>query len=351
MSSSDQKSHTLGEISRRFGGKLIGDPDTRVTRVATLENAGPGSIAFLANERYRHQLQATRAAAIIVGEALSEMAEGLPRIVCPDPYAYFARVSSLLNPQRAAQPGRHPAAVIDAAAVVAGDAEVGPLVAIGKNTTVGARTRIGANCAIGSDVVLGEDVVLHANVTVYDGSVIGSRVILHSGAVIGADGFGFAMSDERWLKVPQIGRVVIGDDVEIGANTTVDRGAIEDTIIEEGVKLDNQIQIAHNVRIGAHTAIAACVGIAGSAKIGRHCRIGGLSGIAGHLTIADRVEISAHTLITKSIDKPGVYTGAYPFDTNREWRANAVQLRHLGELVARVRALEQMLKKQNGRKS
>lgn len=350
MISSDQKFHTLGEIFRRFGGKLIGNPDTRITRVATLENAGPGSIAFLANERYRHQLQATRAAAVIVGEDASGLT-GLPRIVCPDPYAYFAHVSSLLNPLRPAQAGRQPTAVIDATAVVASDAEVGSLVVIGENTMVGARSRIGAGCVIGSDVVLGEDVVLHPNVTVYDGSVVGSRVILHSGVVIGADGFGFARSDERWLKVPQIGRVVIGDDVEIGANTTVDRGAIEDTVIEEGAKLDNLIQIAHNVRIGAHTAIAACVGIAGSTKIGRHCRIGGMSGITGHLTIADRVEISAHTLITKSIEKPGAYTGVYPFDTNREWRTNAAQLRHLGELAARVRALEQMLKKQNGRKS
>ncbi len=351
MSSSNQKSHTLGEISRRFGGKLTGDPDIRITRVATLENAGPGAIAFLANERYRHQLQTTKAAAVIVGEGASELAGGLACIVCPDPYAYFARVSGLLNILRAAQPGMHPTAVIDAAAVVAKNAEVGPLVVIGKNTTIGARSRVDAGCVIGNDVVIGEDVMLYANVTVYDGSVIGSRVTLHSGAVIGADGFGFARSEERWLKVPQVGRVVIGDDVEIGANTTIDRGSIEDTVIEEGVKLDNQIQIAHNVRIGAHTVMAACSGIAGSATIGRHCQIGGLSGIAGHLTIADGVVISAHTLITKSIDRPGVYTGAYPFDTNREWRTNAAQLRHLGALAARVRALEQMLKKKNGEES
>lgn len=350
MISSDLKSYTLGEIFRRFGGKLIGDPGILINRVATLENAGPGSIAFLSNERYRQQLLSTRAAAVLVGEAASGLTD-FPRIVCSDPYVYFARVSSLLNPLRPAQAGQQPTAVIDPSAVVAGNAEIGAMVVIGRNATIGARSRIGANCVIGNDVVLGEDVVLHANVTVYDGNVIGSRVILHSGVVIGADGFGFAMSDERWLKVPQIGRVVIGDDVEIGANTTVDRGAIEDTIIEEGVKLDNQIQIAHNVRIGAHTAIAACVGIAGSVKIGRHCRIGGMSGITGHLTIADRVEISAHTLITKSIEKPGTYTGVYPFDTNREWRTNAAQLRHLGELAARVRSLELMLKKHNGRKS
>jgi UDP-3-O-[3-hydroxymyristoyl] glucosamine N-acyltransferase len=182
-------------------------------------------------------------------------------------------------------------------------------------------------------------------VTIYDDCVIGNRVILHSGTVIGADGFGIAMSEGRWLKVPQIGRVVIGDDVEVGANTTIDRGAIDDTVIEEGVKLDNLIQIAHNVHIGAHTAIAACAGVAGSAKIGRYCRIGGASGIAGHVTIADHVEISTHTLITKSIKQSGTYSGAYPFDANREWRRNAAQLRHLDELADRIRALEQQLKR------
>ena len=186
--------------------------------------------------------------------------------------------------------------------------------------------------------------MLYPNVTIYHGCSLGKRAIVHAGAVIGADGFGIAMDEGRWLKVPQIGRVRIGDDVEIGANTTIDRGAIDDTVIEDGVKLDNQIQVGHNVRIGAHTAIAACVGIAGSSRIGRFCRIGGASGIAGHLTIADNVEISAHTLVTKSITEAGTYTGAYPFEKNRDWRRNAASLRNLGELMARVRALEQELK-------
>jgi UDP-3-O-[3-hydroxymyristoyl] glucosamine N-acyltransferase len=342
MTRSQQASYSLRGISERFGGEVIGDPDTQVRRVATLENAGPGAIAFLANARYQQQLAGTRATAVIVGEAMRD-ATSLPRVVCADPYAYFARVSSLLNPARQAQPGRHASAVIDASAVIANGVEVDSLVVIGRNTRIGARSLIGAGCVIGNDVTLGEDVRLHANVTIYDGCVIGSRVILHSGAVIGADGFGMAMSEGRWLKVPQIGRVVIGDDVEIGANTTIDRGAIDDTVIEDGVKLDNQIQIAHNVHIGAHTAIAACVGVAGSAKIGRYCRIGGASGIVGHMTIADHVEISAHTLVTKSIEKTGTYTGAYPFDANREWRRNAAQLRHLDDLADRVRALEQGL--------
>ncbi|HSQ03420.1 MAG TPA: UDP-3-O-(3-hydroxymyristoyl)glucosamine N-acyltransferase, partial [Burkholderiales bacterium] len=198
----------------------------------------------------------------------------------------------------------------------------------------------GAGCYIGEGVALDDHCCLFPHVTIYARSVIGKRVRVHSGTVIGADGFGYAVDAGRGVKIPHIGRVIIGDDVEIGANTTIDRGTIEDTVIEEGVKLDNQIQIAHNVHIGAHTAIAGCAGVAGSARIGRHCIIGGASGIRGGIVIADHVEVSAHTIITRSIDKPGVYTGAYPFEANREWRKNAAQLRHLHELAQRVRALE-----------
>lgn len=342
MTRSERGSYTLREIVERFGGEIVGDPDTLIRQVATLDSARPGTIAFLANERYLQQLQATRAGAVIVGISMRN-ATDLPRVVCADPYVYFARVSALLNPARQLNLGTHATAVVDASAVIAAEVEIGPLVAVGKNVRIGAGCIIGAGCVIGDGVVLGTNVRLYANVTVYDDCVIGDRVILHSGAIIGADGFGIAMADERWVKIPQIGRVVIGGDVEIGANTTVDRGTIDDTVIEEGVKLDNQIQIAHNVRIGAHTAIAACAGIAGSSKIGRYCRIGGSSGIAGHLTIADHVEISAHTLITKSIDKPGTYTGVYPFESNREWRRNAAQLRHLSDLANRLRALEKKL--------
>ena len=342
MKRSERKSYTLREIATCFGGEVIGDPDTRIRQVATLENARPDTIAFLANERYRQQLKMTRAGAVILGTAMRD-ATDLPRVACGDPYAYFALVSGLLNPSRQSNPGTHATAVIDGSAVIAADAEIGPLAVVGKNVRVGAGCVIGSGCVVGDDVVLGTGVRLHANVTVYDKCVIGDRVILHSGAVIGADGFGIAMADERWVKIPQIGRVVIGNDVEIGANTTVDRGTIDDTIIEEGAKLDNQIQIAHNVRIGAHTAIAGCVGIAGSSRIGRYCRIGGASGIAGHLTIADHVEISAYTLISKSIDKPGIYTGAYPFGPNHEWRKNAAHLRHLSDLADRLRTLEKKL--------
>jgi UDP-3-O-[3-hydroxymyristoyl] glucosamine N-acyltransferase len=344
------KTYTLAEIVRQLGGEVLGNPDTRVAQVGTLENAHSGAIAFLANERYTRQLNDTRAAAVIVGPALRD-ATVLPRIVSQNPYAYFARVSGLLNPGRGPQPGVHATAVIDAGAEIGRNAELGPLVVVGRNARIGAQTVIGAGCIIGEGATVGADARLHGNVTIYNDCVVGDRAILHSGVVIGADGFGIAMDTEGWIKVPQIGRVVIGNDVEIGANTTIDRGAIDDTVIEDGVKLDNQIQIAHNVRIGAHTAIAACVGIAGSSRVGRHCRIGGASGIAGHLIIGDNVEISAHTLVTKSIDRPGTYTGAYPFEPNRDWRRNAAQLRHLAELADRVRSLERQLAAQERSKS
>jgi UDP-3-O-[3-hydroxymyristoyl] glucosamine N-acyltransferase len=339
MTRSERKSYSLREIKERLGGEISGDPGTEVSWVATLESAAPGSIAFFANDRYLSQLKATRASAVIVGESMRN-ATRLPRIVCANPYAYFARVSALLNPASSPRPGVHASAVLADPAAIAGDAEIGPCAVIGRGVTIGAGCMIGAGCCIGDEVTIGAGSRLYPNVTVYHGCRIGERVILHSGVVIGADGFGIAMDEGRWLKVPQIGGVVIGNDVEIGANTTVDRGALDDTVIEEGVKLDNQIQIGHNVHIGAHTAIAACAGIAGSAKIGRYCRIGGASGIVGHITIADNVEISTYTLVTKSITEPGTYTGAYVFERHSDWRKNAVQLRHLAKLAERVRNLE-----------
>lgn len=339
MTSGKRKHYSLRRIAERFGGELMGDGEVRVRQVATLENAGPGHIAFLANERYLQQLETTRASAVIVNEA-ARSATKLPRIVCSNPYAYFARVSAFLNPPAPARAVIHRTAIVGKGAVVRRGAEIGPYVVIGKGASIGAQSVIGAGCYIGEGAVVGAGTRLYPNVTVYHGCVIGDRVALHSGVVIGADGFGIAMEEGRWTKVPQIGRVVIGNDVEIGANTSVDRGAIDDTVIEDGVKLDNHIQVGHNVRIGAHTAIAACTGIAGSARIGRYCRIGGMSGIAGHLSIADNVEISAHTVVTKSIATPGTYTGLYPFDTNKQWRKNAAQLRHLSALAERMRALE-----------
>lgn len=339
MTRSERTSCSLREIAERFGGEVAGDPETRVRQVATLESATADAITFLANDRYLLQLKTTRAGAVILSES-ARTATRLPRIVCSNPYAYFARVSAWFNPGHQPRPGVHATAVIDGSAAIARDAEIGPYVVVGRNVRIGACSVVGAGCYVGDDVTIGAGARLFPHVTVYHGCAIGDRVILHSGVVIGADGFGIAMEEGRWLKVPQIGRVVIGDEVEVGANTTIDRGALDDTVIEEGVKLDNQIQIAHNVRIGAHTAIAAFVGIAGSSKVGRYCKIGGASGISGHLTIADHVEISAFTLVSKSIDRPGIYTGVYAFEPHGAWRKNAAQLRHLNELAGRVRALE-----------
>ncbi len=334
---------SLADIVNQLGGELIGDGRVAIRQVATLEKALPDTIAFLANERYIRQLQATKAGAVIVGEQLRNSLD-LPHIVAANPYAYFARVSAMFNPPSETVADRHPSAVIHPGAVLGESVCVEPNVVIEDGARIGSGSRIGAGTYIGIGSVIGDRSTLHANVVIYHGCRLGKQAIVHAGAVIGADGFGIAMDQDRWIKVPQIGGVSIGDDVEIGANTTIDRGAIEDTIIEDGVKLDNQIQIGHNVHIGAHTAIAACVGIAGSSRVGRYCRIGGASGIAGHLNITDNVEISAHTLVTKSITEAGTYTGAYPFERNRDWRRNAASLRSLGDLTARVRALEKELK-------
>jgi UDP-3-O-[3-hydroxymyristoyl] glucosamine N-acyltransferase len=334
---------SLGEIVNRLGGDLVGSSQVVIRQVATLETAAADTITFLANERYLKQLKATRAGAVIVGEHLRHSID-MPHIVAANPYVYFAQVSALFNPRPAMGASRHVTAVIHPGAVIREGVYVAPHAVIEEGAVVGADCSIGAGTYIGSGVTVGDGSMLYPNVTLYHDCSLGKRAIVHAGVVIGADGFGIAMEQDHWIKVPQIGRVRIGDDVEIGANTTIDRGAIDDTVIEDGVKLDNQIQIGHNVHIGAHTAIAACVGIAGSSRIGRFCRIGGASGIAGHLSIADNVEISAHTLVTKSIDEAGTYTGAYPFEHSREWRRNAASLRNLAKLTGRVRALEQELK-------
>jgi UDP-3-O-[3-hydroxymyristoyl] glucosamine N-acyltransferase len=257
----------------------------------------------------------------------------LPRIVCDAPYLYFARVSQLFNPLTTQATGVHPTAVL------------------GEGVRLGERVSIGAGCCIGDDVTIGDDSCLYPRVVVYAKCVLGKRVVVHSGAVIGADGFGIAQDGGAWVKIPQIGRVRIGDDVEIGANTTIDRGAIDDTVVEEGVKLDNQIQIGHNVRVGAHTAMAGCVAVAGSADIGRHCTIGAASVILGHLQIVDGVHVSAGTVISRSVRQPGTYTGMFPFDDNESWARNTALVRHLAALADRVRALEgkrQSKEKKNG---
>ena len=332
--------YRLADIAARFGGRVLGDADATVNQVATLQSAQAGQLAFLASGKYRAQLASTNAGAVIVGEA-DAGATQFPRIVCDNPYAYFAKVSAFLNPPPQTVPGVHPSAVIGKGAQIDPTAHIGPHVLIGAAARIGAHSVIMAGCHIGDGASIGDHAHLYPRVVVYHDCVLGNSLIAHSGVVIGADGFGIAMDEGRWLKIPQIGRVVIGDDVEIGANTTIDRGALDDTVIEDGVKLDNLIQVGHNVRIGAHTAIAACVAIAGSATIGRHCRIGGCTGILGHIHIADNVEISSFTMIGKSIREAGTYTGIYPFSSNQEWRRNAAQVRHLDELAAKVKTLQQ----------
>lgn len=332
--------YTLAEIAAQLGGQVLGDGNVRIKQVATLEKAQAHHISFLTNRKYQSQLAATQAGALILGAADAD-ASDKPRIISDNPYAYFARVSALLNPLPQPTVGIHPAAHVDPSAHIADTASIAATAVVEAGAVIGSHSVIAAGCYIGANVVIGEHVRLYPRVTIYHDCVIADRLIAHSGVVIGADGFGIAMDEGRWLKIPQIGRVVIANDVEIGANTTIDRGALDDTVIEEGVKLDNQIQIAHNVRIGAHTAIAGCVGIAGSATIGKYCRIGGSAGILGHLQIADHVEIAAFSLIGKSIKSAGSYAAIYPFSTSDEWRKNAVHLRHLDELVKRIKTLEQ----------
>jgi len=328
----------LDEIVARFGGKLIGDGGRTIVQVASLERAGPEEISFLSHPKYRASLETTRAGAVILSP---QAADACPSacIVCDAPYLYFAYVSRWLNPDRNNPPGIHPQAAV--ACQLPDSVSVGAGAVIGEGCVIGEGARIGPGCVIGEGATIGADSLLHAKVSVYPGCVIGRRVIIHAGAVIGADGFGFARKgDGSWFKIPQIGGIVIGDDVEIGANTTIDRGALDDTVIEDGVKLDNQIQVGHNVRIGAHSALAGCVGIAGSAKIGRRCTVGGGAVILGHISIADGVNISAGTLVAKSIARAGNYTGAVPFLEHAEWLKNFARLRHLDAMADKIRALE-----------
>ena len=303
---------TLAQIASRLGGRVAGDPQTLIRQVGSLDGAAAGQITFFNSDKLRSRLSQTRASAVILAPD-SEKLTKLPRILAENPYAYFARVSQIFNPLVLQAPGVHPSAV------------VAPSAKLGKGVS------IGAGCVIGDDVVIGDGSCLYPRVVIYPKCVIGKRVVVHAGVVIGADGFGIARDEGRWLKIPQIGGVRIGDDVEIGANTTIDRGALDDTLIGEGVKIDNQVQVGHNVRIGAHSAIAGCVGIAGSAVIGRHCTIGGAAMIHGHIAIADHVHVSAGTLISRSLAKAGTYTGIYPFDEHDAWKRSAARLRRLAK--------------------
>jgi UDP-3-O-[3-hydroxymyristoyl] glucosamine N-acyltransferase len=333
----------LGDLAAQLGGELIGDPALRIDRIGPLEGATPSTIAFLSHPRYQSQLAASQAGCVIVAPAMRDaaLARGAA-IVTADPYLYFARLTqwwaARVRPQVAA--GVHPSAVVDPTATVAASATVGALAVIEAGAQVGDGAVIGAHGVIGPNARIGAGTRLAPRVTVGAGCSIGARGIVHSGVVIGADGFGFAPTEGRWEKIEQLGNVRIGDDVEIGANTCIDRGALDDTVIENGVKLDNLIQIGHNVRIGAHSAMAGCVGIAGSAVIGAHCTVGGGAIVLGHLTLADHVHISAASVVMRSIRQPGQYSGVFPIDDNAAWEKNAATLRQLHTLRDRLRALE-----------
>lgn len=318
----------LGAIVEALGGELWGDPERSIARLAPLERAQPDELSFLADPRLSHVLDDTQAGCVIVGAPLAEAARRRGDcIIASNPHLYFAHVTRLWQRAHggAPSPGVHPSAVVEDGAVIDPSASIGPL------------------CVIGRDARIGADTVLKAHVTVGHGCVIGRRCRIQSGAVIGGDGFGFAPDEGRWERIEQLGSVRIGDDVEIGANTCIDRGALDDTVIEDGVKLDNLIQIAHNCHIGKHTAMAGCVGVAGSAHIGAHCTVGGAGMISGHLTIADHVHITAGSLVSRSIHKPGRYTGFFPIDDNANWEKNAATIRTLHALRERVRRLEQEL--------
>lgn len=334
----DRRSFTLGELAGRFGGEVLGDPQTTVSQVAPLDTAGPEELSFLNSARYRRHLEASRAGAVILGPDDRE-ATPRPRIVTPNPYLFLARVSALLNPEPSELPGVHPSAVVAPDAVIAPSASVGPNAVVESGARIGERTRVGPGCIIGRGASLGDDALLHARVVVCHDCVVGHRAVLHPGVVIGGDGFGMAEDAGKWVKVPQIGRAVLGDDVEIGANTTIDRGALGDTVIEDGVKLDNQIQVAHNVILGAHTAVAACAGFAGSSRIGRHCRIGGAAMIHGHIEICDGTVVAAGTMVRKSITERGMYDGFFPALPHKEWMKNLANFNRLHELADTLRAL------------
>ncbi|WP_428623270.1 UDP-3-O-(3-hydroxymyristoyl)glucosamine N-acyltransferase [Sedimenticola sp.] len=331
--------YRLADLATRIGVELLGDGDTRVTHADTIQDAKKGAICFLANSKYRHYLPDTGASAVILGREDAAHSP-IPGLISDNPYLTYARVASLLYPVAQVVGGVHISAVVSESAVVDPGAWIGPCCVIGANVEIHADVSIGPGCVIDDNSVIGEQTRLVAKVTVCSGSVIGKRVLIHPGAVIGSDGFGNANDQGTWVKVPQIGAVIIGDDVEIGANTTIDRGALRDTVIADGVRLDNQIQIAHNVRIGEHTAIAGCAGVAGSTTIGKYCTLGGGVGLSGHLEIGDNVHFSGQTLVTRSFKDPGYYSGNLPAVTNGEWRKTIARIRRLENVIQRLNTLE-----------
>ncbi len=330
---------SLGELAVRFGCELRGDPDTLVDHVATLTGADARALSFLANPRYKPQLAQTRAAAVVLDKASAAECP-TAALICGNPHAAYARIAAVLHPRPHAPPGVHATAIVAESARIDPTAHIGPACVIGERCVIGPRTYVGPHCVLEDDVSLAEDIYLAARVTLCRSVQVGARTIMQPGAVIGGDGFGFASEQRRWVKVPQVGTVRIGPDVEIGANTTVDRGAVEDTVIEEGVKLDNLIMIAHNVRVGAHTAIAALTGVSGSTTIGKRCQIAGEVAIGGHLTICDDVVFLGTTMVSHSITEPGVYSSGIPLEKAPVWRRMVARFKRLDRLEARIKKLE-----------
>ncbi|MDQ7990388.1 MAG: UDP-3-O-(3-hydroxymyristoyl)glucosamine N-acyltransferase [Candidatus Dactylopiibacterium sp.] len=331
----------LKEIAERLGGELLGGGEVRIRQVAPLRRAQADEIGFVAQAKYRKELDVTGAGAVIVPPALAD-ATTLPRIVIRDPYLYFARLTQLLNPVAPAPVGVHASAVVLSA--LPASVSVAPLAYVGQGCTIGEDVVIGPGCVIEDGCTIGAGTRLHGRVSLYADSHVGARCVLHAGCVIGSDGFGFARRpDGSWEKIPQIGRAVIGDDVEIGANTTIDRGALDDTVIENGARLDNLIQVAHNCQIGENAALAGQVGMAGSSRLGRRVMVGGQAGIMGHIEIGDDIVVSARSFMSKSVAERGVYTSAIPSQAHAEWLRNAVHLKHLDAMADRVRALEKKL--------
>lgn len=332
--------YTLAELAGILGGELQGDPAIEIGSLATLQSAGEHQLSFFANPRYLGQLRATRAEAVLVAPAhLNDCP--VTAILVSDPYLAFARASQLFDWRRPARPGVHPSAVIADDVRVPDDAQIGAHVVIDPGVHLGQAVIIGSGSVVGEDCVIGDRTRLEANVTLYPNVRLGCDVLIHSSAVLGSDGFGFAPTPQGWEKICQLGGVVVEDKVEIGAGVTIDRGALSDTRIGVGVKLDNQIQIAHNVEIGRDSAIAGCTAVAGSTKIGERCTIAGMSGITGHLEIGDDTHVTAMSLVSKSISRPGVYSSGTGLEPHQQWKRNVVRFRQLDELARRVRKLEQ----------
>ena len=333
-------------LADQVPAELVGNPDLLINRLSTLEASGSNDLTFLSHPKYLGQLAQSAAGCVIVGRSARDAAVRRgPCIVVDDPYHYFALVTQLWKRLHAppAASAIHSSAVIDPAASMGRGVSVGAFVCIAAGASIGDNVHIGAHCFIGANASVGAGSRLSARVTLADGCRIGERCIIHPGAVIGADGFGFAPHGGRWVKIEQLGAVLIGNDVEIGANTCIDRGALQDTVLEDGVKLDNLVQIGHNVRVGAHSAMAGCAGVAGSATIGAHCTVGGGAIVLGHLRLADHVHVSAASTVTRSLLKAGHYTGLFPIDDNAAWEKNAATLKQLHELRARLKHTEQSL--------